>query len=228
MASALSCSTSVVRCAAKPSSSLKSAKAVACSTVFGNTHHLQSVSFSARPQRTSLAVRAGEGDPFGSFDTDIPANKVWPSASYSHVYEDIVENLRPLLFKPEADPDKTISEVMCAQLITASPDSPVSSLDKYFSGDSGDAGVSGMPVMDPAGNCVGVISKRDIGTIPSALIKDLMSTPARVIGMKRKVADAAAIMLKYKIHRLPVKDDAGKIVGMVTRTDIFTALGMTV
>jgi len=42
------------------------------------------------------------------------------------------------------------------------------------------------------------------------------------------LSDAAAIMLKYKIHRLPVKDDAGKIVGMVTRTDIFTALGMTV
>ena len=38
------------------------------------------------------------------------------------------------------------------------------------------------------------------------------------------IPDAAAIMLKYKIHRLPVADDDDKIIGMVTRTDIFTSL----
>lgn len=37
-------------------------------------------------------------------------------------------------------------------------------------------------------------------------------------------ADAAALMLKHKVHRVPVVDADAQVIGMVTRTDIFTAL----
>lgn len=37
-------------------------------------------------------------------------------------------------------------------------------------------------------------------------------------------ADAAALMLKHKVHRIPVVDSQAQVIGMVTRTDIFTAL----
>lgn len=37
-------------------------------------------------------------------------------------------------------------------------------------------------------------------------------------------ADAAALMLKHKVHRIPIVDIDARVVGMVTRTDIFTAL----
>lgn len=36
--------------------------------------------------------------------------------------------------------------------------------------------------------------------------------------------DAACLMLKHKIHRIPVVDKNAQVIGMVTRTDIFTAL----
>lgn len=36
--------------------------------------------------------------------------------------------------------------------------------------------------------------------------------------------DAAALMLKHKVHRIPVVDSDARLLGMVTRTDIFTAL----
>jgi CBS-domain-containing membrane protein len=37
-------------------------------------------------------------------------------------------------------------------------------------------------------------------------------------------ADAAALMLKHKVHRIPVVDNEAHVIGMVTRTDIFKAL----
>ncbi|ONK70953.1 uncharacterized protein A4U43_C04F3210 [Asparagus officinalis] len=38
------------------------------------------------------------------------------------------------------------------------------------------------------------------------------------------IAEAAALMLKKKIHRIPVLNKDQRVVGMVTRTDIFQAL----
>jgi len=38
------------------------------------------------------------------------------------------------------------------------------------------------------------------------------------------VEQAAVVMLKYKVHRLPVVDDSAKLIGIVTRTDIFSAM----
>lgn len=38
------------------------------------------------------------------------------------------------------------------------------------------------------------------------------------------VEQAAIVMLKYKVHRLPVVDNGAKVVGIVTRTDVFSAM----
>lgn len=206
------CANTTVCLASKSSVSLRRENAPARSTVFGNARPLQRVTFS-RPARTTLAVRASNED------IDLLANKVWPAESYSHVYEDIVANLKPLLFKRGADPDATVGSVMSKRtLYSARPDAPISSVKAFFSQ------VTGLPVLNKDGMCVGVLSKHDIGHDDTALIASVMTSPARIIRKNRKVADAAALMLKYKIHRLPVADDDDKIIGVVTRTDIFTAM----
>lgn len=72
---------------------------------------------------------------------------------------------------------------------------------------------------------VGVLSKKDLQRAGnSATVKDIMSTPPIAAKPTNKVADAACLMLKHKVHRIPIVDDNAKLVGMVTRTDIFTAL----
>jgi predicted transcriptional regulator len=38
------------------------------------------------------------------------------------------------------------------------------------------------------------------------------------------IADAAVLMLKNKIHRIPIVNESNQLVGIVTRTDIFTAM----
>lgn len=51
-----------------------------------------------------------------------------------------------------------------------------------------------------------------------------MSTPPIAAKPTARVADAACLMLKHKVHRIPIVDKHAKVIGFVTRTDIFEAL----
>lgn len=103
----------------------------------------------------------------------------------------------------------------------ATPDQPLSSaaskLDK----------VTGLAVLDDSNAVVGVISIRDInrlrkqGASMDETVGVHMSTPPIVVRPTTRTGEAAAIMLAKKIHRLPVVDEQGKLVGIISRTDIF-------
>jgi len=82
--------------------------------------------------------------------------------------------------------------------------------------------VSGMPVM-MGGNMVGIVSKKDV-TKPGKTVEDIMTKRVVVTKSGVTVEQAAVVMLKYKVHRLPVVDDSAKLIGIVTRTDIFSAM----
>lgn len=49
-----------------------------------------------------------------------------------------------------------------------------------------------------------------------------MSSPPIAARASAKVADAAGLMLKHKVHRIPVVNSRAELIGIVTRTDIFT------
>lgn len=51
-----------------------------------------------------------------------------------------------------------------------------------------------------------------------------MSTPPIAAKPTARVADAACLMLKHKVHRIPIVSADAKVLGFVTRTDIFEAL----
>lgn len=84
--------------------------------------------------------------------------------------------------------------------------------------------ISGLPVLDGTGNMVGIISKKDTREAPpNALVEDFMTHQVVVTSPEQTVELAAITMLKYKVHRLPVVADR-TLVGMLTRTDVFSAL----
>jgi CBS domain-containing protein len=109
--------------------------------------------------------------------------------------------------------------------------------------------ISGLPVVDAGGHVVGVLSEGDIlfketgGTerkgflerlltlpVPELDLKlaartvgEAMSAPAVTIGPKSQVAEAANTMIDQGVNRLPVVDDAGKLIGIVTRADLVRA-----
>lgn len=111
--------------------------------------------------------------------------------------------------------------------------------------------ISGMPVVDERDRVIGVVSESDIlvkerrsepaGRLATWLIElpgeserrrdaitvdQAMSSPAIVVDAGRSVSEAAALMLDEGVHRLPVLDE-GRLVGIVTRSDLLRAFART-
>merc|ERR1712017_4187 len=110
-----------------------------------------------------------------------------------------------------------ISDSIDEDVIPSGPTDTVQSVKKLFDH------VSGVPVVDSEGVCVGIVSRKDLNKSGKS-VADIMSAPARTIKQTNSVGEAAAIMLKYKVNRLPVVSRDGEVIGIVSRTDIFTAL----
>ena len=101
-------------------------------------------------------------------------------------------------------------------------------------------GVSAFPVLDLADRVVGVVSEADlllkeIG--PEVVLSrgdrvkaagmtaaELMSSPAITIGPDASVAEAAKIMYTRRVKRLPVVEDVGRLVGIISRVDVLSVL----
>jgi len=90
---------------------------------------------------------------------------------------------------------------------------------------------------DEVGSCIvlknnlpiGIITEEDINCKVVAkdlrpgnvLISDAMSTPLITIGADKQVGDAAYMMVKHKVRRLPVVEDQ-MVIGIVTVRDLLT------
>ncbi|MFH1267087.1 MAG: CBS domain-containing protein [Planctomycetota bacterium] len=92
--------------------------------------------------------------------------------------------------------------------------------------------ISGMPVVDQAGNLVGILSERDClktlleaqyHNLPTALVKDLMSTGATTITPDTDILKVADLFLNERFRRLPVVDK-GRLVGQISRRDVLRAI----
>jgi CBS domain-containing protein/nitroimidazol reductase NimA-like FMN-containing flavoprotein (pyridoxamine 5'-phosphate oxidase superfamily) len=106
------------------------------------------------------------------------------------------------------------------------------------------AGCSALPVIDEDGRVVGVLSEADLvvkaerpappaaagsGSFADRLERrrwsgtvaaHLMSQPAVTVGPDAGLADAARLMHRHGLKRLPVVDEAGRPVGIVSRSDL--------
>jgi CBS domain-containing protein len=109
--------------------------------------------------------------------------------------------------------------------------------------------ISGLPVVDDDGRVLGVLSEGDILyketgmkdrpgfferllSVPATgfelklaarTVGEAMSAPAVTIGPIRPVTVAATTMIDEGVNRLPVVDDEGRLVGIVTRADLVRA-----
>jgi CBS domain-containing protein len=105
--------------------------------------------------------------------------------------------------------------------------------------------VSALPVLDEGGRVVGVVSEADLllkeefpeGPAGGRLFQgrrhrmerakaagdtavELMTAPAITIGPDATVAEAARLLQRHQIKRLPVVDPAGPLLGIVSRADL--------
>jgi CBS domain-containing protein len=122
--------------------------------------------------------------------------------------------------------EPTVESVMTKQVVTAGQDTPFKELVAVMS----ERRVSGLPVVDAEGKPAGVVSEADTlakqeyqgGTVPRPLLTagELMTAPAVVIRENETVGAAARVLAKKKVRRLCVVDEAGKLVGVVSRHDV--------
>jgi CBS-domain-containing membrane protein len=107
--------------------------------------------------------------------------------------------------------------------------------------------VSALPVLNREGRVVGIVSEADLllkeelpeGPPQARLFQgrrrrdtrakaaggtaaELMTSPAITIGPDASVAEAARLLHRHQIKRLPVLDPAGPLLGIVSRADLLT------
>ncbi|MFI5255157.1 MAG: HPP family protein [Candidatus Limnocylindrales bacterium] len=96
--------------------------------------------------------------------------------------------------------------------------------------------ITGLPVVDEAGDLVGVISQTDLveaqdspvsrlvrGQQSGLRVGELMTSPAVTVPMAGQLDEAARLMIDRRVHRLVAIDDAGHPVGVLSAMD-FVAL----
>jgi CBS domain-containing protein len=62
----------------------------------------------------------------------------------------------------------------------------------------------------------------------NGLVSDLMSSPAITAAEDAPVAEIADLFLSRRINRVPITDPAGKMVGIVSRSDILRASPLSI
>ncbi len=138
------------------------------------------------------------------------------------------------------DSQRTVSDVMTRTVVAVGRDAPfkeiVTTLVRWK--------VTAVPVVEEEGHVVGVVSEADLlakqevkgDRDPSrreqmSMMEDLlkagggtaeevMTTPAVTVGTDATVAEAARLMARRRVKRLPVVDGEGRLAGIVSRGDL--------
>lgn len=125
-----------------------------------------------------------------------------------------------------------VAELMTETVTAIAPDAPLRRAAELMVG----ARVSGLPVVDEDRRLVGIITegdflRREAGRSPwsedqaadGILVRDVMTPGAITITPDQQLAEAARLMRRHGVKRLPVVDPKGRLVGMVTRADVLVS-----
>lgn len=114
---------------------------------------------------------------------------------------------------------KSAEDITVRDVVTVSPESSIETVQDLMLNES----VSGLPVMEND-KIVGIISKRDIRPFLKSkakkLVKDIMTSDVVTIRETITPDEALDIAYENKVERLPVVDDEGTLVGILTIKDI--------
>ncbi|MEF3192215.1 MAG: IMP dehydrogenase [Campylobacterales bacterium] len=90
-----------------------------------------------------------------------------------------------------------------------------------------DSGISGLPVIDDYGKLIGILTNRDLRfeNLSKKTVGEVMTPMPLVTGHKGiSMEEAASLMHKHKIEKLPIIDDAGILKGLITMKDVLKKL----
>jgi len=123
-----------------------------------------------------------------------------------------------------------VVDLMTADVITASPDTPIKAAARLMVRNK----VSGLPVCDEDSKVVGIITEADFLRLevareeaddpqPVERVEQVMHRSVLTITPDATIADAARLMVVNDVNRLPVIDEDGKSLGIISRLDVVAA-----
>ncbi|MDZ4724881.1 MAG: CBS domain-containing protein [Leptospira sp.] len=129
--------------------------------------------------------------------------------------------------KIESFPLLFASQVMSSPVFTISEDQNIEEAKILFM----EKRFRHIPILDKNQKLVGVLSDRDLlktisfsGTIIHTTVKEIMAKKILTGSLQTEIRYAAKVMLDEKVGSLPIVDDNGKILGIITRTDLIRAM----
>jgi IMP dehydrogenase len=113
---------------------------------------------------------------------------------------------------------KRAENVMIYDPVTINPDATVAEAMNLMK----EYRIGGIPVVDRSGILKGIVTNRDLRfeSNPSKKISMVMTTNLITTDHQSNLESAARILQKHKIEKLPIIDEAGKLIGLITYKDI--------
>jgi acetoin utilization protein AcuB len=129
-----------------------------------------------------------------------------------------------------------VKEWMSSPVVTIAPETPISKAHQLMK----EQGIRRLPVVDK-GRLVGIVTIGDIREASPSdattlsiwelnylwaqlTVEKVMTRKVLTVKPDSSIVDAAQIMLDQKVSGLPVLDDTGSLVGILTESDIFRML----
>jgi len=114
------------------------------------------------------------------------------------------------------------SDIMSRRLITVRPDTPVANAGDLFR----EHRIKALPVVDAIGGVVGIVTPADLvrGAAPAALVSQIMTHQVRVAGVDRHLVELIPLFGGTGHHHIPIVDEGGRLVGIITQSDVVAAL----
>jgi CBS domain-containing protein len=113
------------------------------------------------------------------------------------------------------------------ELVTIAAEDTVESVRQWLASAKPGSSHQGFPVVDATGELLGVVTRKDLAAASSATarVRELLRRPCIVIQEDDSLRDAADLMAREHIGRLPVVRQAGSLepVGILTRSDLVEA-----
>jgi CBS-domain-containing membrane protein len=136
---------------------------------------------------------------------------------------------------------RRVRDVMTREVVTVDEETPFKEITQLLA----DCHISALPVLDSDGRVVGVVSEADLllkeelpeGPAGGHLFQgrrqratrakaagdtavELMTAPAITVGPDASIPEAARLLHRHQVKRLPVVDPAGPLLGIVSRADL--------
>jgi CBS domain-containing protein len=119
--------------------------------------------------------------------------------------------------------DIFVARLMSTDLHSASPETPVEEAARILLEND----VGSLPIVDADGRLQGILTRTDFVTVvaksqPKAetTVAEYMATDVVTTTLQESIRSVADLMMEHGFHHVPVVDDDGTVVGMVSTTDL--------